>query len=713
MNVTVLLWLLCAVAGISMETVQVPVLAKISSPGVRYQNIAAGFYADDMKYVWAFQFNQLQDFLKEANATVGYYSDLDNNPATGRSEGWDLQFNIRPTQMKLDVLQWIENKAKGVPLYPDDYLVQAEEDVLYIVIRREAMRAIQIDNDFSMRIISNHTPATGEKSSAHLPRLNTLVNREKTFGVFSPPLNFPGFGVGKARLTKIPQAVLIPRSDDLKVWNTYGERYEETEAMPEVVARESALKFSGARGEREALHFAVSSKAPFKTFEVIPGKLTSSSGTIFPASALTVFYLGFATDLFNKNFIDVLYPSYVPSKSCNHFAIIDAFIPSDASPGIYSGSITLKIDGQELSEKIPYELEVFKFTLPDTRSFKTAYYVHPRSLVFSKAAQDLVKSWGFSICRLNLDGQIIWGPSREITEDKQLKLDWEKFDRACELAFRQDKMTVVISSTFQLGSHDKLVNKMCQEEFRIGDPASDELIRQYATLYSQHLKELGLSDKFIFILWDEPYSSVYGDINHVNAIIKKAAPELRTGLYIDSMPAALNRDAIDVWMFVYFSTLKNVTSSRSDNQNRFWVYNDVGMGSYEFPASVPRLYYWLAKRYGIDGYLYWSINTMTKVEFRNGAIFNPGVQFNWIYPGETQNTPLPSLRMLLSREGLDDYEYLEAYMKLYNTPSLPENAAQACPELDDIGEIVFTVKTNRELQDIRNGLARKIDAKLP
>jgi hypothetical protein len=104
---------------------------------------------------------------------------------------------------------------------------------------------------------------------------------------------------------------------------------------------------------------------------------------------------------------------------------------------------------------------------------------------------------------------------------------------------------------------------------------------------------------------------------------------------------------------------------------------------------------------------------MTKVEFRNGAIFNPGVQFNWIYPGETQNTPLPSLRMLLSREGLDDYEYLEAYMKLYNTPSLPENAAQACPELDDIGEIVFTVKTNRELQDIRNGLARKIDAKLP
>jgi hypothetical protein len=65
--------------------------------------------------------------------------------------------------------------------------------------------------------------------------------------------------------------------------------------------------------------------------------------------------------------------------------------------------------------------------------------------------------------------------------------------------------------------------------------------------------------------------------------------------------------------------------------------------------------------------------------------------------------------MTLTREGLDDYDYMALYRQASGQANLPEELQGAFPVLNPDGNIDFTVKTNRELQDARYRLAKLIE----
>ena len=144
------------------------------------------------------------------------------------------------------------------------------------------------------------------------------------------------------------------------------------------------------------------------------------------------------------------------------------------------------------------------------------------------------------------------------------------------------------------------------------------------------------------------------------------------------------------------------------SKKRIWAYNDVGVGSFEIPANIPRMYYQTAYKYNIEGFLYSEINVYNGDEDmkRKDIPYNTWINHNWFYPGDKPGFPRPSLRMELTRDGLDDYDYIILCKKAAG--KLPAFLTEKFPVMDINGFVKYPVKTNRELQEIRHKLAGEI-----
>ena len=70
---------------------------------------------------------------------------------------------------------------------------------------------------------------------------------------------------------------------------------------------------------------------------------------------------------------------------------------------------------------------------------------------------------------------------------------------------------------------------------------------------------------------------------------------------------------------------------------------------------------------------------------------------------------MPSQRMTLTREGLDDYDYLTLYRKKFPGTTMPAWLSAAMPELLPTGNQKFPVVSQRKLQTIRDRLAQMLE----
>ena len=70
---------------------------------------------------------------------------------------------------------------------------------------------------------------------------------------------------------------------------------------------------------------------------------------------------------------------------------------------------------------------------------------------------------------------------------------------------------------------------------------------------------------------------------------------------------------------------------------------------------------------------------------------------------------MASLRMTLTREGLDDYDYLALYRQKFPGKPLPEWLLAVMPELQPTGDQKFPVVSQRKLQQVRERLAKLLE----
>ena len=698
--------MMLAALGLSgLETLEVPVLWRNSDPKSKVQSI--GVLAGKDRYVFAFRLPELKEYDGRSPLTLAVYSDIDNDRGTGRFPGkfgWDFQMNIRLNQNKLIALKWNTGAGKPVtiPLYSDDYLLERKGDCLYVILRREPLGELAWGERFSLRLDPVNVYLSGKTGSS---------------GTF-PPVLFAGYGNESRSRTYARDALQLKRKDGLKIWNNFGERYQNTEKAPENMEQCRVFGLSGARGESEALHLTVTAEKKLSSLVLTPVPLRSKEGKVIPVSAMRVFYPGFVRNLREESFNDILYPQFKPYDTLNNFIQLQVDIPADAAPGVYEGRLPLTVDGRT-ADPVPVMLKVYNFSMPERPFFGTAYclkqsYVKEHFGNVSPAErrkewdaiQRLAREYRFSPRLLKVSPRMNW-------DGKNLRIDWTKFDLACEEYFDKDKFTVLQLVEFQMGSHMKFYQhrfrKIFGREISPDEPEFQSFIAQLARQYADHLKEKKRLGRCFVVVWDEPYRSVYPQIARTTASIRKAAPELKPGVFIGHMDKELAPD-IDLWLSS-FEALYKIRHTPSENGKGVWCYNSAAMDHFRHPAAALRLQYFTAFKYGVSGYLYSEINAYTK-HYRGkypGDFYNIRINYCWFYPGAKPGDAMPSLRMTLTREGLDDYDYLALYRQKFPGKALPDFVNGVMPELLPTGQQKFPAVSQRRLQRVRDRLAKMLE----
>lgn len=160
-----------------------------------------------------------------------------------------------------------------------------------------------------------------------------------------------------------------------------------------------------------------------------------------------------------------------------------------------------------------------------------------------------------------------------------------------------------------------------------------------------------------------------------------------------------------------FEALYRIRRTPSENSKGVWCYNNVAMDHFRHPAAALRLQYFTAFKYNVSGYLYSEINGYTKPYTGKHPqdIYNIWVNYIWLYPGKNPGETMPSLRMTLTREGLDDYDYLALYRQKFPGRKLPDFVNEVMPELQPTGDQKFPVVSQRKLQEVRDRLAKLLE----
>ena len=137
--------------------------------------------------------------------------------------------------------------------------------------------------------------------------------------------------------------------------------------------------------------------------------------------------------------------------------------------------------------------------------------------------------------------------------------------------------------------------------------------------------------------------------------------------------------AVDIWCPLWGLWDETTARERLELGEELWSYTALCQG----PAGTPwwqidtdplnfRSPFWLSWKYNITGYLYWSSTYWNAYETAEGVWKAPYFRKNFwgegmlLYPGQPAGIKgfVPSIRLKLYREAMEDYEYMVMAAKL-------------------------------------------------
>ncbi len=686
-----------------------------------------GFYQDGDKYIFALKNNRLATKASSGRIAAGFYINADNNIDTGRfagDGGYDLQLNVNiyPV-MKLKALIWKTGEKSPIvlPIYVDDYQISVQDNVLYLAVKKSIFRNHQIGKKFTLRVTFHRK---------YQDVASIRVNQSKIPAeTIAPPMNFIRFGAIATARKKFPYAEIVSSKNGVTIWNSFMDRYSPREKMPVKTKRVKRLTISAARGESESMQLGITTTHTPEKLELSASGLTGPGGKKIPASQFQIKYVGYVSDAFGKKYGDILFPEYHPANALNNFVLITVKVPDDTPAGIYRGSLQLKINGKP-ADNPPLALRVYDFSLPSAPNFPTAFCIKnsqvsrfyrvsgkpftPQKVKTQVAAMRLLCS------KYRIGPRFLGAKPKIKIKNGKMEIDWCDFDKALDKFFNIRKFAAFQMIHFvQMGSHDRIYpkapffNKSKPPSF--DEPTFRKFWPRYIRKLYQHLKEKKCLDRALFVIWDEPYSTQYPWINDLLGMAKKTAPNIQWGVFIDRYaPEIAGR--INTW--IVQASLMGGIYKKGRN---IWLYNDERMGSFTNPAADVRGCFWQAWNYKLGGYLNSEIDAWSwGLRKPYDSYTNLAATHMWFYPDLNGGTPLPSLRLALIRDGVDDYDYLKIFSeklteaKANNHPGLAEaqklrnKLRRVMPKLNKYKKIDFKLNSISELNEWRDRIADQI-----
>jgi hypothetical protein len=471
------------------------------------------------------------------------------------------------------------------------------------------------------------------------------------------------------------------------------------------------MVLKAARGETASFFFAVESKENFSALEILPGVLKNKDGKSIGVNVQQIQYADFVANDRGEQFTDILFNKF-PGKSVKRqFAIWHVTIPRDAAAGVYKGELALNIGGK-IDKPIPVEVTVYDFAIPEVPAMRSAFSIKNGPIVYRFRNREMAEKVYRDVIDMEFRfrmGPRLPGKEPEITLDEngKLHINWSRFDAAAKMFFNEKKVNALQVPAGQLGSHDLFIrwNSILKKNYKnTHDPEFQSVWKQYVRQYVDHMKEMGFYDKMLFIVWDEPYG-LEEPINGAK-LAREVAPDLPIGIFIDRYDKALN-DHIDIWL-VTLQTIAQVVKNAKGK--RVWLYNSNGVNNFRIPASDLRSFFFLADRHNIEGFLSSSISDITSCGIKDGVFYNLYPQHCFFYVSENGEV-YDSWRLVLLRQGFNDFDYLAIYKKLLKEKgkAVPQWLIDAEPGFDSDGMPDFKISRTADLDILRDRVAGEIE----
>ena len=197
----------------------------------------------------------------------------------------------------------------------------------------------------------------------------------------------------------------------------------------------SAISLFGARGEYVSFQLCIENEgaAPLKNIAIKPEPLKSDGGGEIGPGNIELFKNWYAKNgdkqwqpaycipMSPQQTLEVPDPVRKLPRQENQTVYIDVYIPKDAKPGDYTGSLAVTAEGAS-AFTCPVKLKVFDFSLPDKLSFwpeLNGYGIPKNPHACFKLAQQ-------HRCVINLNTSA-WAPQLS-GAGKNIKVDWAQFD---------------------------------------------------------------------------------------------------------------------------------------------------------------------------------------------------------------------------------------------------------------------------------------------
>jgi hypothetical protein len=356
---------------------------------------------------------------------------------------------------------------------------------------------------------------------------------------------------------------------------------------------------------------------------------------------------------------------------------VDVLTPWDATPGDYTGAITISAEGIR-PQRVPIQLTVWNFKLSETPSMRTHFGNAGANLLWSRSsnitARDSPDEAGqralqtayaelmaahricspippFLMPKVNADGSIDPQPT-----DAALQQWIERFH-------------ITGFPIWFLGMDGR---GWQDDSLRADRKRNARYLRSMFTYLRAHHW-----DKMAYMyLADEPSSrEAYNDLRDRSKFVREVVPGLKVlctkGPQLQNPLWGSLVGWVDIWVPLWPMFEEADLKKRLSVGEEVWSYTALCQGrtdtpfwELDFPVLNYRIPMWISWRFDITGLLYWSTMNWT---FSGDVWTNPltyqdryNMEGSLLYPGVDAGVRgfITSIRLKEIREGLEDYEYL-------------------------------------------------------
>ncbi|MCS7249611.1 MAG: DUF4091 domain-containing protein [candidate division WOR-3 bacterium] len=366
----------------------------------------------------------------------------------------------------------------------------------------------------------------------------------------------------------------------------------------------------------------------------------------------------------------------------------DVYIPKDEEKEIIEGEVKIKISPQNLDYTIPIKLNILKENL--IPSFKTLFVFWINPIIEKHRNCDR-----YLITRLYYEEALSHKitPSAIPLDIRPKRIEISKILNNDE---RQPPLPIYSADfniTYSTGRLEDNLEYYRGKNLKLIEVplfAQQGLLffqwQRYLEVFSDYFEKKGFSE-IIDYSFDEPKPEHYDFIRewayNLHKFTKIKNLVVFNNFYSQRVDERLlndgsGRSSVDIWVpkFSLHYYFKDFFKERENKGEEVWAYQAGVTDSFtpkwllDYPLIEKRVSFWLFSLFNIKGMVYWGIDKWQRDVYDDPTVIIDNKVYNGdgylLYYGSKfgLDKPIPSIRLKVIRDGIEDYEYLKILKEL-------------------------------------------------